>query len=56
MSGFDQAQYLISLPLSEFQAIKKAVQVLKRAGLDGEQALSITVQAHEHKARNRERV
>ena len=55
MSNQDQAQYLLGLPLSEFKAIKKAVQILKRAGMHGEQALNITVQAHadgkDHNAR-----
>lgn len=47
MSGQDQAQYILSLTLTEWKAIRKACQVLRRAGMTGEQALAITVQAHQ---------
>lgn len=46
MSGQDQAQYILRLPLTEYKAIKKAVGILVRAGMTREEALSHLVQAH----------
>lgn len=52
MSNLDQAQYLVSLPMTEFKAIKKAVAILKRGGMAACDALAITVQAHADRAAN----
>jgi hypothetical protein len=46
MSNQEQAQYIVSLPLSEFKAIKKAVATLRRAGMHTEEALAHLIQAH----------
>jgi hypothetical protein len=41
------AEYLISLPLSDLRAIKKSVAVLRRAGFSTDDALSIIIPAHQ---------
>lgn len=46
MSGFEQAQYIVSMPLNELKAIKKAIATLCRAGMHREEALSLLIQAH----------
>ena len=46
MSGQDQAQYILGLPLAQYKAIKKAIGILTRAGMTREEALSHLIQAH----------
>ena len=47
MSHQEQASYLISLPMTQFTAIRKAVSILSRSGMPREMALSIIVEQHQ---------
>lgn len=47
MSHQQQAQYLVSLPLVQFRAIKKAITILARSGMCREMALSLIVEQHQ---------
>jgi hypothetical protein len=50
----DYGVYLVSLSLSEYRALRKAIAVLVRAGIPREDALQIIVTAHQNKARRYE--
>lgn len=49
----EYATYLMSLPTSEFRAIKRAIRVLIRAGVEPEKALQIICDAHMQRASHR---
>lgn len=45
------AEYLLKVPQAELKAIKKAINVLVRAGVQREAAISTVMEAHEAKYR-----
>lgn len=51
----DFAAYLLTLPSAQFKAIKKAVQVLRRAGVSTENAMNVVIVAHQDRRQNFDR-
>jgi hypothetical protein len=51
MNQTDYAAYLLTLPLSQIRAIKKAVNVMCRAGINRDDALRIIVEQRQSHGR-----
>jgi len=51
----DNLTYLVSLTVSEFRAIKRAISTLTRAGVSSDNAVCIIVTAHRENRESRSR-
>lgn len=54
MSNSEMAAYIVSLPVGEFKAIKKAISVVARGGMCREDAMKLIVSQHAQIRRNQQ--